>query len=84
MWVLGPNSFQLLWAPNGQGRAGPKVVVNSQSGDVNRVMNPFHPLPALMKALDSVLCIFSGFWAFEPQRVSLRVMAGRSPRGLGE
>lgn len=45
MWVLGPNSFQLQWAPNGQGRAGPKVVVNSRSRDINRANEPLSPSP---------------------------------------
>lgn len=66
-----------------QGWAGPKVMVNSQNGDVNRANEPLRPLPTLMKALGSELCIFSEFWAFDAQS-SLRVTAEHISLGAGE
>lgn len=44
-----------------QGWAGPKVVVNSRNGDVNRANEPLSSSPPLMKALGSGLCICLGF-----------------------
>lgn len=66
-----------------QGWAGPKVMVNSGSGDINRVNEPLRPLPVLMKALGSGLCVFSEFWGFDPQSLHLGPPLGASLWGLG-